>query len=1021
QLHVDRTGLAPGSYSGTFDIVAGDSNISIALNLQVPTPPPPPALAVSPTAFNFGLASVSGPLTVTNAGGGTVNWTASEDIPWLNLTPSNGSVAAGEDGDVVTITADRDDLDGGTHTGTIHFTSAAGNVDVDVSVQVPQQAPALVLSPADLDFGVSTTTTVLNVTNAGSGDLTWQLSEDIPWLTLSAESGTLPTASFPVTVTVDRSGLDEGEHNGQITATSNGGNATVDVQLVVAPPALNVTPLTLQFGSSATNKLLAIENVGSGSLDWAINTSAFPTWLRISQDHGTVGATATPIVVTCDRTGVAKGTHSHEFEVQWDKGAFTVTANMSVATQPVLTVDSGFVNKADEPLAPLGTELDFMNVTIRNTGSGTLDWSFDTSTLPEWLSITPQTGTAILDQINVVRVSVDRTGLSSGGYIHRIPLNSNAQDIFLEVSMQVPLRPDIGVDPTELRLGVDSDIGVAFVANTGDANTLLSFKVESDTEWLFFSPRTSTSIGTAGPIKDWKRINVAVDRSLLETDGGTGILTITAIDGAGNPLRKIPSQTITVSVEAPGLSFEVGKAQISMPSLVRFGFIMRDVKAAAIFTDPVVLQNQDAFRLFEDGVEIEQAETSWYVQSWERLKVNMVLLLDISGSMQNAVTEAGMTGPEPLLQLYRDTCAPFLQSLPPTWKVSLMEFHERRQPDLSRVIHDFTYDRDALIQALQGHHVLDYGATELLPAVLQASQSLIDEDPPIEEEIQDDADLRIALLITDGRRTTPPGDIDDASDILFENYARVYSVGWGQDIDHEPLARLASKTGGRYYSTRPDANAHARRSELERALQAFSTDMRALRMLGYTTLNEGEQTELRVTGFFNPPEDTPDRGVIQGTFSQQAEPSKHLGNNLAGQIFLLSDGIDAEGNARAYIHAEYIPRGISQFNVTIASSAAYDSVSLVPRAEGGLLEGWDLIEIGEHLYSVTAPAGQSLPYGAFGEFIQVDYVDAQQPITLQVIVATLHGGAPGTPYFKYPDALTINFGEPSRAVVAPDL
>lgn len=31
-------------------------------------------------------------------------------------------------------------------------------------------------------------------------------------------------------------------------------------------------------------------------------------------------------------------------------------------------------------------------------------------------------------------------------------------------------------------------------------------------------------------------------------------------------------------------------------------------------------------------------------------------------------------------------------------------------------------------------------------------------------------------------------------------------VGWGVEVNHEPLARLASNTGGHYYLTTPDVN-----------------------------------------------------------------------------------------------------------------------------------------------------------------------------------------------------------------------
>ena len=85
----------------------------------------PPALSVSPASLAFsGTAGGTSPaaktLTVTNAGGGTMNWTASESASWLSLSPTSGTnngtitatpsitgLAAGTYTTDVTVTRDR--------------------------------------------------------------------------------------------------------------------------------------------------------------------------------------------------------------------------------------------------------------------------------------------------------------------------------------------------------------------------------------------------------------------------------------------------------------------------------------------------------------------------------------------------------------------------------------------------------------------------------------------------------------------------------------------------------------------------------------------------------------------------------------------------------------------------------------------------------------------------------------------------------------------------------------------------
>jgi hypothetical protein len=90
--------------------------------------------------------------------------------------------------------------------------------------------PVLSVSPASLDFGATQTQKTFNISNAGGGTLTWSISEDKTWLSVSPTSGTGDTT---VTVNVDRSGLSPGDYTAGINVSSNGGNETVHVTMEV--------------------------------------------------------------------------------------------------------------------------------------------------------------------------------------------------------------------------------------------------------------------------------------------------------------------------------------------------------------------------------------------------------------------------------------------------------------------------------------------------------------------------------------------------------------------------------------------------------------------------------------------------------------------------------------------------------------------------------------------------------------------------------------------------------------------
>jgi PKD repeat protein len=96
----------------------------------------PPSLAVSPTSLGF-TGSGSKTVSVSNTGGGALNFTASDDASWMSVSPAGG--AAPQD---VTVTVDATGLAPGTFNGnvTITATGVTGSpktVPVTLTVSAP--------------------------------------------------------------------------------------------------------------------------------------------------------------------------------------------------------------------------------------------------------------------------------------------------------------------------------------------------------------------------------------------------------------------------------------------------------------------------------------------------------------------------------------------------------------------------------------------------------------------------------------------------------------------------------------------------------------------------------------------------------------------------------------------------------------------------------------------------------------------------------------------------------------------
>jgi hypothetical protein len=384
----------------------------------------PPALSVSPSSLSFsGTAGGSSPaaktLTVTNSGGGTMNWTASESASWLSVSPASGT-----NNGTITVTPSITGLAAGTYTTdvTVTATGAGGSpktIPVTFTVD-PATPPTLTVSPTSLSFtatqgGSNPAAKTLSVSNTGGGSMDWTATDGAAWLSLSPTSG---TNAGTITVTPSISGLAAGTYTTDITVTASGATGspkTIPVTLTVdppTPPALSVTPTSLSFsatqgGSDPAAKTLSVSNTGGDTMDWTASESA--TWLSVSPTSGTNAGT---ITVTPSISGLAAGTYTTDVTV-------TATgATGSPKTIPVtLTVDP----PAPPALSVSPTTLAFAatqggsspaakTVSVTNTGGGTLDVT--ASDDAAWLAVTPASATAPA----TLTVTPTTTGLAAGTY-----------------------------------------------------------------------------------------------------------------------------------------------------------------------------------------------------------------------------------------------------------------------------------------------------------------------------------------------------------------------------------------------------------------------------------------------------------------------------------------------------------------------------------------------------------------------------------------------------------------------------
>jgi hypothetical protein len=109
----------------------------------------------------------------------------------------------------------------------------------------PSSAPAISRSPASLSTsctrGSNASKQSFQVSNSGSGTLSYSITDDASWLSCSRASGTSTGESDTITVSYNTSGLTVGTYSATITITAAGGASnspqTIPVSLTVSQPS----------------------------------------------------------------------------------------------------------------------------------------------------------------------------------------------------------------------------------------------------------------------------------------------------------------------------------------------------------------------------------------------------------------------------------------------------------------------------------------------------------------------------------------------------------------------------------------------------------------------------------------------------------------------------------------------------------------------------------------------------------------------------------------------------------------
>lgn len=302
------------------------------------TPPPsettPPSIQLSTTGLSFASGScgtnpASQTFEITNAGDGTLAWSASNLPSWLLLSPLQGTAPT-----TVTAQIDTQNLAcGQTLSQTINIdapgasnTPAALMVTLSIPNPPSPPIPAIITDKLKVSFtasscgGIATSTSpTFTISSDGNGSFNWSGAATQSWIQFAPLSG---TDGSTVTVSnIDTAALPCGTtSSGTITVSSaEAGNSPQSVAVeVTVPSAATINPSNSSLGIFATScktnpdpQQFTIENNGETTLGWsaAVTYGGATGWLSLDLTSGTVAAntTSADITVTVDASTLSCG------------------------------------------------------------------------------------------------------------------------------------------------------------------------------------------------------------------------------------------------------------------------------------------------------------------------------------------------------------------------------------------------------------------------------------------------------------------------------------------------------------------------------------------------------------------------------------------------------------------------------------------------------------------------------------------------------------------------------------------
>lgn len=282
---------------------------------------------------------------------------------------------------------------------------------------------ALAVNPDTIYISDRDSFQTVYISTKPKGTVSYTIAQTPKWLTLDKKEGQLSGKIESLTLKPVSSGLNEGIYKGKIGIISDiAGTKDIVVFLSVnSHPKIKTSATTLDFSAETNSIDFTIENIGTGILQW--NIDSMPEWINFSTKSGVLlkGQKST-IKANCNRIGKNADTYN---------SSFTIKSNSEIDISPI-NVQMVVAKISDMKISKDSLIFDYFSTTkefyVKNTGNDVLDW---TSTEVSSFTLSPKSGSvAIGDSVKVV-ATINRLNMKNGVTFSSISVQGNSGKTFV--------------------------------------------------------------------------------------------------------------------------------------------------------------------------------------------------------------------------------------------------------------------------------------------------------------------------------------------------------------------------------------------------------------------------------------------------------------------------------------------------------------------------------------------------------------------------------------------------------------